>query len=268
MKSFHESDCMPGGYIIELNGVTVRKSKGLLLDHISLKLSPGEFVGIIGPNGAGKTTLLNVIAGFERFEGDLRLFGRPETWKRSRETRLRIGYVPQMFQIDPAFPILAFEAVMTGAIGRIGIFRSPGGREKERAVRLMKMMRVWHLAERPLGQLSGGERQKVSLARVILQEPDILLMDEPTASLDIAVQREVLKLVDEIQKKENLTLLFVTHDFNMLPDGLRRALLLDNGRTIFDGKVDEALSGKTLSELFGYPLETFKRNGRRFVSYG
>jgi ABC-type Mn2+/Zn2+ transport system ATPase subunit len=254
--------------IIELKGITVRRAKGLLLDGISLSVSRNEFVGIIGPNGAGKTTLLNVIAGFERFEGTLRLFGHREAWRRSRETRLRVGYVPQLFQIDPAFPIHAAEAVMTGAIGRLGLFRSPGRIEREDTMRLMEMMRVAHLADRPLGQLSGGERQKVSLARAILQQPDILLMDEPTANLDIAVQKEVLNLINEIHKRETLTLLFVTHDFNMLPAAMRRAVLLNHGKTVFDGDIDTALSGEILSRLFQYPLETFERNGRRFVSYG
>jgi len=254
--------------IIELSDITVRKVKNLLLDRISLSVSPNEFVGIIGPNGAGKTTLLNVIAGFERFEGTLNLFGQRETWARSRETRLRIAYVPQLFQIDPVFPISALEAVMTGAVGRLRLFRSPGKQEREKAMRLMEMMRVAHLADRPLGQLSGGERQKVSLARAILQQPDILLMDEPTANLDIAVQKEVLNLINEIHKRETLTLLFVTHDFNMLPTAMRRAILMNHGKTVFDGDINTALSGEMLSRLFQYPLQTFERNGRRFVSYG
>jgi len=236
-----------------MKDITVRKASALLLDGISLSVSPHEFVGIIGPNGAGKTTLLNVIAGFERFEGTLTLWGHRETWRRSRATRLRLGYVPQLFQIDPAFPILAGEAVLTGIIGRLGFFHSPGKREKEKAMRLMEMMRVDHLADRPLGQLSGGERQKISLARAIIQKPDILLMDEPTASLDIAVQKEVLNLIDEIQKQEPLTILFVTHDFSMLPSTMRRAVLLNHGKKIFDGDLKKALSGNTLSRLFRCP---------------
>lgn len=254
--------------MIELKNISVRKGSAVPLDGINLSVSQKEFVGIIGPNGAGKTTLLNVIAGFERFEGALSLFGQRETWTRSRETRLRIAYVPQLFQIDPVFPISALEAVMTGAIGRLGLFRSPGRREKEKAMRLMEMMRVAPLADRPLGQLSGGERQKVSLARAILQQPDILLMDEPTANLDIAVQKEVLNLINQIHNRETLTLLFVTHDFNMLPVGMRRVVLLNHGKAVFDGDINTALSGDTLSRLFQYPLETFNRNGRRFVSYG
>jgi len=254
--------------IIELEGIVVKKGRDILLDGINLSVLRNEFVGIIGPNGAGKTTLLNVIAGFERFTGTLKLFGQKEGWTRSRETRLRIGYVPQQLQIDKAFPILAFETVMTGVIGRLGFFRTPGREEKEKAMHLMEMMHVDHLSDRPLGQLSGGERQKVILARAIMQQPDILLMDEPTANLDIAVQKEFLNLINEIQRHEVLTLCFVTHDFTMLPDTMRRAVLLNCGKVVFDGDIDAALSKETLSKLFGYPMETFERDGRRFVSYG
>ncbi len=253
--------------LIALDRVTVRKTRTVLLDSVSLAVARGELVGLIGPNGAGKTTLLNVIAGFEKFEGTLRLFGRRETHRRSRESRLRVGYVPQSFPVDPAFPILTVEAVMTGAIGRTGLLRSPGRQQKEEAMALLGTMRLAHLGARPLGQLSGGERQKVSLARAILQRPDILLMDEPTANLDIAVQKEVLDLIDEIHRKEGLTVLFVTHDFTMLPSAMGRAVLLDHGKMLFDGDIDTALSGETLTRLFRYPLETFRRNGRRFVSY-
>lgn len=254
-------------HAINLDSVTVRKTRTVLLESASLHVTRGELVGVIGPNGAGKTTLLNVIAGFEKFEGVLSIFGRPETHRRSRESRLRVGYVPQSFPVDPTFPILAVEAVMTGAIGRTGLFRSPGRRQREEAMELMETMRLAHLAARPLGQLSGGERQKVSLARAIIQRPDILLMDEPTANLDIAVQKEVLDLIDEIHRKDGLTALFVTHDFTMLPTAMGRAVLLDRGSVLFDGDIETALSGETLTRLFRYPLETFRRNGRRFISY-
>jgi ABC-type Mn2+/Zn2+ transport system ATPase subunit len=256
------------GHIIELESVVVRKDGTRLLDGIGLRVARSEFVGIVGPNGAGKTTLLNVIAGFEKFEGRLTLFRRRESWRRRRAARLRIGYVPQQFDVDPAFPISAAQAVMTGAIGRVGLFRSPGRQERERTRQLLEMMRIGHCAERPLGLLSGGERQKVSLARAILQQPDVLLLDEPTAGLDIAVQKEFMDTLGEVHRRENLTLLFVTHDFNMLPAGMRRVVLLTRGRIVFDGDVETAMSGGSLSKLFAYPLETFERRGRRFVSYG
>lgn len=254
--------------ILTLNQITVRQNGVLLLSGIDLRVPQNDFVGVIGPNGAGKTTLLNVIAGFEKFTGELHIAGRRETWRRSRKTRLRIGYIPQSLSIDPSFPILAIQAVMAGAVGRAGLFRLPEQKEREEAWRLMDMMRVAHLAQRPLGHLSGGEKQKISLARAILQKPDILLMDEPTANLDIAVQKEVLNLIDEIFQQKTLTILFVTHDFNMLPAQMRRAVMLKSGKKVFDGNIRQALTGETLSRLFQYPLETFDRNGRRFVSYG
>jgi ABC-type Mn2+/Zn2+ transport system ATPase subunit len=248
--------------------VSVRKANHVLLDHINLRISPNEFVGIIGPNGAGKTSLLNVIAGFEKHEGRMNLFGQRETTGNSCATRVRIGYVPQSFEIDPDFPILVIEAVMIGLCGRIGLFHSPGKAERERAMELLEVMRVAHLADCPLGHLSGGERQKVSIARAIIQQPEILLLDEPTANLDIAVQKEVWSLIEEIYRRESLAVLFVTHDFNMLPAAMQRAVFLNHGRIMFDGPSRQALTGEMMSRLFEYPLETFERNGRRFFSLG
>ncbi len=258
---------MKPGPVIELEGICVRKAQFRLLDEINLHISRDEFVGLIGPNGAGKTTLLNVIAGFERFSGNLRLFGQLENRQRSRRTRLRVGYVPQLFDIDLAFPIRALEAVMIGASGRAGLFRTPGKAERERAMHLMKMMRVDHLAGQPLGHLSGGERRKISIACALLQQPEVLLLDEPTANLDVAVQREVLHLIGEIHAQEAVAVLFVTHDFNMLPLAMQRAVFLNRGRVVFDGAVQNAWTGSALSRLFEYPIETFERGGRRFVSF-
>ncbi|MDR1726836.1 MAG: metal ABC transporter ATP-binding protein [Acidobacteriota bacterium] len=254
--------------VVELDGVSVRKPGCVLLDNVSLAFRRHEFVGLVGPNGAGKTTLLNVVAGFEKFSGALRLFGGDTGWRRSRAQRMRVGYIPQSFEIDPAFPIRALEAVLTGAYGRTGLFRSPGASERRRALDLMEMLRVRHLAERPLGHLSGGERQKVSLARALMQRPEILLLDEPTSNLDVAVQMEVLNLICDLYEKERLTVVFVTHDFNLLPRCMERTVLLNRGAVAFDGATSQALAGDMLSRLFEYPLETFERNGRRFVSLG
>ena len=252
---------------IDVRNITVHKGDGVLLDNVKLKVFPHEFVGIIGPNGAGKTTLLDVIAGFEKFEGTLSLFGHSGPWVHSREARLRVGYVPQSVSIDPPFPIRASEAIMTGLTGNLGLFRSPGRKEHGRMKHLMKMMRMDHLGDRPFGQLSGGERQKVLLARALLKEPDVLLMDEPTANLDVATQKEVLKYISKVHEQNNVTILLVTHDFNILPASMRRAVLINRGRIEFDGQIDAALSGKVLSTVFEYPLETFHQNGKRYISY-
>lgn len=254
--------------VIELESVTVDKTSHRPLEDVCLQIAQNEFVGILGPNGAGKTSLLNVIAGFEPFRGALRLFGKPESGRRSRAARVRIGYVPQSFDIDPAFPIRTLEAVMLGACGRRGLFRAPGREDRERALELLEIMRIAPLANRPLGHLSGGERQKVSIARAIMQRPDVLLLDEPNANLDIAVQKEVLNLIEEIYARESPAVLFVTHDFNMLPAAMHRAVFLNRGRIVFDGPTHEAMTGDRMSRLFAYPLEFFERSGRRFVSFG
>jgi ABC-type Mn2+/Zn2+ transport system ATPase subunit len=256
------------GPIIRLENVSVEKSNKYLLKNVTLSIGNNEFLGIIGPNGAGKTTLLNVISGFEKFDGRVYLFGNPVSGRLSRRTRIRIGYVPQLFEIDPAFPIHAIEAVMIGLCGRLGLFHSPGRADYDRAMELLEIMRVAHLARQPLGHLSGGERQKVSIARAIIQRPDILLLDEPTANLDIAVQKEVFNLIEKIHERESPAVLFVTHDFNMLPEAMDRVVFLNHGSIVFDGESRSALTGARMTSLFEYPLEMFERNGRRFISFG
>ncbi|HOV90901.1 MAG TPA: metal ABC transporter ATP-binding protein [Syntrophorhabdaceae bacterium] len=254
-------------FVIEMEGITLHKAKNILLDHINLCFSEGEFAGIIGPNGAGKTTLLNVIAGFERFTGRLSLFGQDQTWHRDRNITIRIGYVPQVLEIDRSFPILAYEVVLTGCLGRTGLFRLPEKKEKERSEEVMEMLRIKDMAKKPFGRLSGGEQQKVILARAIIQEPHILLLDEPASNLDMAVQKEFMDLISDIHKKKGMTILLVTHDFNLLPASLRRGILINKGKIVFDGDIRTATSGEVLSALFKYNLETFERNGKRFVSY-
>ncbi len=255
------------GAVIEFKNITVRKTRRTVLENINLSIFPNEFVGIIGPNGAGKTTLLDVIAGFERFEGTLRLFGRPELCRGGRETRLNIGYIPQITHVDPAFPIRVSEVVMTGLTGRLGLLRPPGRKDKEKLSRLMELMRMTHLADRPFGQLSGGERQKVLLTRALLGRPQVLLMDEPTVSLDIAARKEILRFIGEIRDKSNVTILFVTHDLGILSASMRRAVLMNHGRIVFDGDVETAMSERVLGTVFDYSLKAVHLDGKRFISY-
>jgi manganese/iron transport system ATP-binding protein len=254
--------------VIEMKGVGLVRGRRRILAGVTMSVSRGEFAGVLGPNGAGKTSLLNVIAGFAPHGGEMKLFGRPAAADRPRGDRLRIGIVPQIFDIDPAFPIRAHEAVMTGCYGRLGLFRKPGRAERDRALELMRIMLVAGLAEKPLGQLSGGERQKVSLARALFQQPEILLMDEPAAGLDIAVQKEFLDLIQSIHARTGITIIMVTHDFNMLPAAMERVIFMRDGRVVFDGAAESAMTGAALSSLFKHPIRTIEHEGARFISHG
>ncbi|HOJ44071.1 MAG TPA: ATP-binding cassette domain-containing protein, partial [Syntrophorhabdaceae bacterium] len=173
----------------------------------------------------------------------------------------------QLFEIERRFPINVLEVVLTGAIGRSNLFHFSDKDYLPEAYDIMETLRISHLTEKPVGTLSGGERQKVLLARTLMQKPDILLLDEPTSSLDIAVQKDFFDLVTEIYKKEKITILLVTHDFNLLPQSMERSILLSRGKIVFDGNINDALSGGRLSQIFEVGLETFKHNGKRFISY-
>lgn len=253
--------------IIELENITVKKGANIILDRINLSIEKNEFVGIIGPNGAGKSTLLNVIAGLERFEGSLKLFGKKESHSRERKKRLKIGYVPQLFEVEKGFPINVLEAVMTGTLGHTGLFRFPEKKYIYRAYDIMDALRIRDLINKPIGILSGGERQKVLLARTLMQNPEILLLDEPASNLDIGVQKEFFDLVTEIYRKEKVTILLVTHDFNLLPADVERLVLINKGIIAFDGHITDALSSERLSYVFHTGIDTFKYNGKRFISY-
>jgi ABC-type Mn2+/Zn2+ transport system ATPase subunit len=253
--------------VVAIRNLNVRRGRAQVLRGINLELRGGEFMGVLGPNGAGKTTLLNVIAGFEQFTGDLTLFGDRARMRRTRAQRLRVGLVPQLRAADPAFPITAREVVMTGCAGRAGLLRAPNAHMRRRAGELMDLLRVSHAAGSPIGWLSGGERQKVALARALLQEPDLLLLDEPTAGLDMAVRREVMDLLCDIHARMNPAIVLVTHDFDMLPPAMRRAVLMRGGAIVHDAPVRDVLTDEHLSGLYETGVHTFMHQGRRYISY-
>jgi len=236
---------------IEISNVTVSYFEHIALRGISLQINPGEFVSILGPNGAGKTTLLTVINGLGRIHsGTVRLFGEQVNSRNIRQWRSRIGYVPQSLALDPRLPFDCEEAIQLGLYGRLGLFRSPASTDRERARELMRYFRIEHLMHRPVGQISGGERQKVALARALLQEPKILLLDEPTASLDRRSVNEILSLIEEIYHRYRLTVVMVTHQVEQLPAVCGQVVLMKAGRIIWQGERAKALVPDRLEQIF------------------
>ena len=237
-----------------VRNVSVTYYEHLALHDVSLDIHRGDFLGIIGPNGAGKTTLLTVINGLGRLHsGTVRILDEPARGASLTRLRQRIGYVPQHLNIDPAAPITCYEAVLIGRYGRLGLFRRPGPKDHQKVTEMMTLTRIDHLQNRPIGQVSGGELQKVALARALVQEPEILLLDEPTANLDPCSVAEILRLITDLYRRFSLTVVMVTHQLDHLPDVCNRIVLMKDTRIVFVGTRAEALTPARLRLLFGAP---------------
>ena len=237
--------------VINIENVIVSYREDVALRGVSLKVEAGEFVGIIGPNGAGKTTLLTVLNGLGKLvSGQVWVLGYYLTPGNGHSLRKKVGYVPQVDSVDPRMPISVREVVMIGRYGTLGLFRRPGRHDWEVVDGVLALVGMNHLAQRPIGHLSGGERQRVAIARCLAQEPELFLLDEPTASLDWKAQTEILELVKRIHDERHLTTLFVTHDLDALPHTCDRVVLMKEGLIIGDGTPDKLISTESLSRLY------------------
>lgn len=245
--------------VIDIKDVVVSYREDVALRGVSLQVESGEFIGIIGPNGAGKTTLLTVVNGFGKLRsGSVRVLGNFVTEGRGHSLRKKIGYVSQLENIDPKMPMSVREVVMIGRYGLLGLLRNPGKPDWEIVDDILELTGMSHLAQRPIGHLSGGEQQRVAIARCLAQEPELFLLDEPTASLDWKAKTEILGLVKQIHDLRQLTTLFVTHDLSTLPAACDRVVLMKEGLIRVVGSPDKALTDENLSQLYDIPLSAVK----------
>ncbi len=253
-----------GTTVIRVENAVVSYREDVALRGVSLEVESGEFVGIIGPNGAGKTTLLTVVNGLGKLlSGRVWVLGNFLTPSNSRSLRKRVGYVAQVENIDPRMPMLVRDVVMIGRYGVLGLLRKPGRHDWGIVDEMLKLVGMDHLAWRPIGHLSGGEQQRVAIARCLAQEPELLLLDEPTASLDWKAQAEILGLVKQIHDSQRLTTLFVTHDLSVLPVACDRVVLMKGGLILGVGPPDKLLTNENLSQLYDMPVSAVaERRGR------
>jgi ABC-type cobalamin/Fe3+-siderophores transport system ATPase subunit len=240
--------------VILIENAEVSYRESVALRGMSLAVSQGEFVAVIGPNGAGKTTLLTIVNGLAHLSsGRVHVLGRSVNGGGRHWLRKQVGYVAQVENIDRRMPVSVREVVMIGRYGLLGLFRRPGKHDWTLVDEALELVGMAHLAGRPIGQLSGGEQQRVAIARCLAQEPGIFLLDEPTASLDWKAQTEILELVKRIHDERGLTTLFVTHDLDALPHTCDRVVLLKDGRIVGDGSPDKLISTESLSRLYDLP---------------
>jgi len=219
--------------------------------QVDLRVPEGQFVTVLGPNGAGKTTLLEAINGMlPATGGRLEVLGH-DVARHGRQVRKRCGYVIQNFSLDPLDPFLTRDVVMMARAGRIGVLRFPDRRDREAVDAALAAVGMTGLADRPVGKLSGGEFQKVLIARAIAQDPDMLLLDEPYANLDVDARREAQRILDGWMEERGLTVLMVSHDIANVPPSCDRIVVLHKGRVIMDGPRDEVMSSDDLGRMFG-----------------
>ncbi len=211
---------------VELRGVWVIYHQRPVLEDIDLVIPPGRYVGIIGPNGAGKSTLLKVVLGLiPPARGVVRVFGEPPA--RLRRSGQLLGYLPQKLMSQPQFPVTVLEVVLMGRYGRIGLGRWPGPGDREAALAKLRRLRIEHLADRPIGALSGGELQRVFIARALVVEPRLLVMDEPTISLDACAQDDLFEMLHDLKEELDLTVLVVSHDIGAVARHVEEVVCLN-----------------------------------------
>ncbi len=221
-----------------------------VIKNINLEIKSGEFISIIGPNGAGKTTLLETMNGLLDYKiGEGYVFGKKIS-KNKTTIRKNTGYVIQNFEMDALAPFLCKDIVMSGRSGKIGLFRFTTKKDWEKVWHSMSMVGMIDFAKRPIGKLSGGEFQKILLARAIAQEPKILLLDEPFSNLDLSSRRQMEILLNRIHEKQKITIVMVSHDLTKVPSNCNRIIVLDKGKIIMDDKKDKILQSETIDKIF------------------
>jgi ABC-type Mn2+/Zn2+ transport system ATPase subunit len=240
--------------LVRFEHVTLGYGDRTILSDLTFDLLEGDFLGLVGPNGAGKTTILRAILGtLQPKEGTL--------W---RAPALRFGYVPQRDQVDYNFPLNVLDVVLMGRYDRIGLGRRPRAADRERALAALDHVGIRDLAEQPLTDLSGGQKQRTLIARALVGDPNVLVLDEPTNGMDLVATTQILGLVRELHEQRGITVLMVSHALNEVANYVERiALVVGGGFRI--GAVHEIMTERTLSEIYGIPVEVDSFDGHWIV---
>lgn len=252
--------------VMNIKGISAHYGDNLALDEITLDVRAGEIVGLIGPNGAGKSTLIKVLSGVLRSsKGETFIQGEPVLSLSPSDRARKIAVVPQARQLGGAFSVR--QAVLLGRTAYLGFLGKPTDKDLHIMEWAMKETAVDGLAERKLAEISGGEQQRVLLARALAQKAQVLLLDEPTNHLDLKYQVSLLRLLRELVEKENLSVLMAMHDLNQVSGIVDRVALLVGGRLQCIGKPRDVLTPYNIQKAYQTEVETFShpRTGKHFL---
>ncbi len=225
-----------------------------ILEDISLSIAEADFLGMIGPNGAGKSTLLKLVNGLlSPQSGDVLIHGIPVTNYPRKELAKSVGFVAQEF--TTAFSFTAYEIVLMGRYPYLPPFRQERETDRSMIRKAMEETDVWHLGERQFGELSGGERQLVVLASALAQEPQILLLDEPTTALDLKHQIQFYRILQTLRQEKGITIVTVTHDINLAARFCERIVVMKEGRIVADGTPKKILQKSLMESVYEVEIE-------------
>jgi iron complex transport system ATP-binding protein len=235
---------------LSIEGVDCFYDSAKILENVRFSVKTGTFLGILGPNGSGKTTLLKAISRVLKPRKGMILLDDIDVYKmKSREVAKHMAVVPQDSSIAFSFTVL--DIVLMGRTPHLSRLETENAKDLAIAKKAMEYTKTWYLAKRPVTELSGGEKQRVIIARALTQEPKILLLDEPTSHLDISNQLEILDLLKQLCTEEKLLIISVFHDFNLAARYCDSIIMLKQGKIVAAGKTVETLTGKIIKDVFG-----------------
>ncbi len=220
-----------------------------VLEKVNLAVQEGDFLGVIGPNGGGKTTLLKLVLGLLRpHHGKIRIFGHS-----ARQARHLIGYVPQYVEFDSKFPIKVMDVVLMGRLEQAPTLLRYRPQDRQAAQKALRSVEIWELRDRPLSKLSGGQRQRVLIARALAGEPKLLLLDEPTASVDSRVEQDIYDLLSQLNEK--MTIILVTHDLGFISAYVNKVACTNRNLSLHSM---ESLNHESVEGMYGSSMQMIK----------
>ncbi|WP_054949366.1 metal ABC transporter ATP-binding protein [Numidum massiliense] len=231
-----------------------------VLEEVNLTLFAGDFLGLVGPNGSGKTTLIKCILGLEKpMRGNISLFGSEPAQAR---TAAKVGYVSQKANsFNTNFPATVFEVVSTGLYGQLGLFKRLSKQDKQRVHDAIDRVGLAHFSKRPIGKLSGGQQQRAFIARALVSEPKLLILDEPTVGVDAKSVEQFYALIADLRRQYELTVLLVSHDIGVMTSKVNRVACL-NKRLYFHGNPEEfeQRQNDILSAAYGHEVRLLEHS--------